>query len=86
MLEAPATVDASGLHPFALGDLPKAVVPTLAHKVASLDLIIEAAMEGSHRKDVQAFINDPHCSDIQASERLVNALIDAEIAYLPRFT
>jgi alpha-galactosidase/6-phospho-beta-glucosidase family protein len=70
VLEAPATVD---------------VVPTLVHKVASLDLIIEAAMEGSHHKDVHAFINDPHCSDIQAGERLVNVLIDAEIAYLPRF-
>jgi alpha-galactosidase/6-phospho-beta-glucosidase family protein len=85
VLEAPATVDAVGLHPFALGDLPKAVVPTLVHKVASLDLIIEAAMEGSHHKAVHAFINDPHCSDIQAGERLVNVLIDAEIAYLPRF-
>jgi alpha-galactosidase len=85
VVEIPATADAAGLHPFALGDLPKAVVPTLAHKIASLDLIIEAAMEGSRQKAVQALINDPHCTDMAAAERMVNELIDAELDYLPRF-
>jgi alpha-galactosidase/6-phospho-beta-glucosidase family protein len=79
--EVPVTVDAAGLHPFALGDLLQAVVPTLGHNVASLDLIIEAAMEGSRHKAVQAFMNDLHCTDIQTGERgMINALIDAEIA------
>lgn len=82
VLEMSAMVDAAGLQTFALGDLPQAVVPTLAHKVASLDLINEAAMEGSRHKGVQAFINDPPCSDIQAGEGLVNASIDVEITCL----
>jgi len=85
VVEIPATADAAGIHPFALGDLPGAFVPTLAHKIASLDLIIEAAMEGSRKKAVQAYINDPHCTDIAAGERLVNELIDAQLKYLPRF-
>jgi alpha-galactosidase len=85
VVETPALVDAAGLHPFALGDLPPAVVPTLLHKLSSLDLIIEAALEGSRRKAVQAFLNDPHCTDMAAGEQLVHALIDAELAYLPRF-
>jgi alpha-galactosidase/6-phospho-beta-glucosidase family protein len=61
------------------------ILPTLAHKVASLDLIIEAAMEGSRAKAVQALINDPYCTDIGMAKRCVNALIDAELAYLPNF-
>jgi alpha-galactosidase len=85
VVEVPATADSGGLHPFALGDLPLPVVPTLAHKVSSLDLIIEAALEGSRDKAVQAFVNDPHCTDIEVGEQVVNALIDAELAYLPRF-
>jgi len=85
VVEVPATVDRSGIHPFALGDLPEAVVPVLAHKTSSLDLIIEAAMEGSRRKAVQAMINDPHFTDIKAAEQCVNELIDTEIAYLPNF-
>jgi alpha-galactosidase len=85
VVEVPARVDAAGLHPFALGDLPLSILPTLAHKVASLDLIIEAAMEGSRDKAVQALINDPYCTDIEAARQCVNALIDAELAYLPNF-
>lgn len=85
VVEIPAVVDAAGLRPFALGDLPNSILPTLAHKVSSLDLIIEAAMEGSRRKAVQALVNDPYCTDFGAAERCVNELIDAELAYLPNF-
>lgn len=85
VLEVPARVDAGGLHPYALGDLPLSVLPALAHKVSSLELIIEAAMEGSRRKAVQAFLNDPYCTDLDAGARMVNELIDGESAYLPRF-
>jgi alpha-galactosidase len=85
ILEIPATVDRAGVHPFALGDLPKAVIPTLMHKVSSLDLIIEAAMEGSRRKAIQAMINDPHFNDITIAEKVVNDLIDCELSYLPNF-
>jgi alpha-galactosidase len=85
VVEVPAKVDRAGLHPFALGDLPDAIVPVLTHKLASLKLIIEAAMEGSREKAVQAFLNDPHCTDIDRGVALVNELIDAQAAYLPRF-
>jgi len=85
VVEIPATADAAGLHPFALGDLPDALVPTLAHKLSSLDLIIAAAMEGSRKKAVQAMVNDPHFTDMRVAEKVVNELVDAELAYLPRF-
>ncbi len=85
VVEIPATVDRAGIHPFALGDLPQAVVPVLAHKTSSLDLIIEAAMTGSRKVAVQAMINDPHFTDIAVAEKCVNELIDCELAYLPNF-
>ena len=85
VVETPVLVDAAGLHPYALGDLPLPIVPTLVHRVASLDLIIEAAMEGSRTRAVQAFANDPYCTDMATGAHMVNALIDAELAYLPRF-
>jgi alpha-galactosidase len=85
VVEVPARVDRAGLHPFALGDLPAPIVPTLAHKVASLDLIIEAAMEGSREKAIQAYLNDPHANGVEAATRLVNELIDSQLQYLPRF-
>jgi alpha-galactosidase len=86
VVEVPARVDAAGAHPFALGDLPASIAPVLAHKTASLELIIEAAMEGSRYKAVQAMINDPHCTDINKMIALVNELVDSELLYLPRFS
>ncbi len=85
VVEVPAKVDAAGLHPFALGDLPAPIVPVMAHKLASIDLIIDAAMEGSRDKAVQAYINDPHCTDMDAAARMINELIDAELEHLPNF-
>ncbi len=85
-VEIPARVDAGGVHPFALGDLPLPVLPMMLHKLSSLELIIEAALEGSRDKAVQAFLNDPYCTDIEAGTRLVHELIDAQSAYLPRFS
>jgi alpha-galactosidase len=85
IVETPALVDRAGLHPLALGDLPAAITPMMAHKVDSLGLIIDAAMEGSREKAVQAFLNDPHCTDLDAGVKLVNELIDSQIQYLPRF-
>jgi len=85
VVEVPATVDRAGLHPFALGDLPEGVLPTLAQRLAVMDLIIEAAMEGSRAKAVAALVNDPYCTDISAAEKCVNALIDTELKYLPNF-
>jgi alpha-galactosidase/6-phospho-beta-glucosidase family protein len=62
-----------------------AATGALAHKVGSLDLIVEAAMGSSRRKAVQALIGDPICSDLQVAEKMVNALITAELPYLPAF-
>ena len=47
---------------------------------------LEAAWEGSSDKAIKAFLNDPHCTDIDAGVRLLNELIDAQAAYLPRFS
>jgi alpha-galactosidase len=85
VVETPVMVDRAGLHPYAIGDLPLPILPQLIHKVSSLDLIIEAAMQGSRRKAAQAYFNDPHCTDITQGEKMINELIDAELMYLPRF-
>ncbi|MGE5224797.1 MAG: hypothetical protein ACM3PY_20365, partial [Omnitrophica WOR_2 bacterium] len=85
VVEIPARVDASGIHPISTGDLPESILPYVLHKISSLDLIIEAAMEGSRAKAVQALINDPYTTDFACAEKAVNELIDAEIQYLPNF-
>jgi alpha-galactosidase len=84
-VEIPARVDAAGIHPYALGDLPRPLVPVLAQRAAVLDLVVEAAMEGSRTKAVQALVNDRYCTDLAAAERCVDELLRAEALYLPLF-
>jgi alpha-galactosidase len=85
VVEVPALVDAGGLHPLGIGDLPDPILPPLARQASCLVLIIEAAMEGSRAKAVQAFLHDPYCADIDTGTRMVNELIDAHIERLPAF-
>jgi len=84
-VEIPARVDAAGLHPYALGDLPKAIVPVLVQRAAVLEIVIEAAMEGSRRKAIQALCQDAYCTDLGVAERCVDEMLKAEAAYLPNF-
>ncbi len=85
VVEIPARVDRSGVHPYAIGELPRPVLPYIIHKTASLGLIVEAAMEGSRQKAIQALVNDPYTDDVSAAVNVVNELIDAEISFLPNF-
>ena len=48
-------------------------------------LAVEAAMRGSRELAVQAYLNDPYCTDIESAPKLVNELIDAQMAVLPAF-
>ena len=85
VVEVPVYVDSAGYHPVCVGDLPGQCIPTIARNALIHDLIIEASMEGSFDKALAAFVNDPNCNDIPTAKKCLKELIDANIAYLPRF-
>jgi alpha-galactosidase len=83
IVEGPARADANGLHPLPQSALPSALVGTLATRYMWVETVVEAALEGSRDKFVQALIIDGAVGSMDTAERLADELIAAHGAYLP---
>jgi len=86
VVESPAVVDGSGVRPLMLPPLAPGVAGTLATRLLWVDTVVDAALEGSRGKFVQALILDGACDSLQAAERLADDLLAAQAAHLPQFS
>jgi alpha-galactosidase len=85
IIEAPAVATAAGLRPLAQPPLPAGIVGTLATRLAWVETVVEAALEGSRAKFVQALILDGAVPSVAVAEALADDLLAAQAAYLPQF-
>jgi alpha-galactosidase len=85
ILECNALATASGLKAVAQPPLPTGIVGTLATRFAWVETIVEAALEGSRQKFVQALILDGSVNSIDTAEQLADELLAAHADYLPQF-
>jgi alpha-galactosidase len=85
ILECPAAATASGMKALAQPPLPPGVVGTLATRFAWVETVVEAALEGSRQKFVQALVLDGSVRDLDTAEKLADDLLAAQAEYLPRF-
>ena len=87
-VEVPCLVDGAGIHPCAVGELP---VQCAAMNMTNINvhlLTIEAAVTLKKDHIYQAAMLDPHTGselDIDTIKKMVDDLIDAHGAYLPKF-
>jgi alpha-galactosidase len=85
VLECPAVADGAGLRPIAQPPLAAGLVGTLATRLAWVETVVEAALEGSRRKFVQALVLDGAVRSLEAAERLADDLLAAQADHLPQF-
>jgi len=85
ILEGPAVADAGGLRPIAQPALPSGIAGTLATRLAWVETVVEAALEGSRQKFVQALILDGAVTSIDMAEELADELLAAHAEHLPLF-
>jgi len=85
VLESPARVTARGLKPLPMPPLPAGIVGTLATRLAWVETIVEAALEGSREKFIQALVLDGAVESFDAAARLADELLTAQAAHLPQF-
>jgi alpha-galactosidase len=83
IVEGPAVADAQGLRPIAQPPLPAALAGALASRYAWVETIVEAALEGSRQKFVQALVLDGYVTSLAQAETLADELLAAQAAYLP---
>jgi len=85
IIESPAVADGAGLQPIVQRPLSPGLVGTLATRLAWVDTVVDAALEGSRDKFVQALILDGSVNSLQMAEQLADDLLAVQAEYLPQF-
>lgn len=83
VIECPAQISKRGIKPLHIGIIPTGARATVEKALLVMELAVEAALERSHRKLVQALIMDGSTKSVADAERLAHELIVAHKEHLP---
>jgi alpha-galactosidase len=84
-VETPAAVDASGIRPLCIGELPKPLAAFNRRDIDQMELTVEAAVKGDRRLVLQAMLLDPVVDSVRNAERALDEMLKANTEYLPQF-
>ncbi len=82
VIESPAISSYRGLQPVALSPLPSGIVGTLATRFQWVETVVEAALEGSREKFIQALVLDGAVDSPDMAAKLADDLLATQAAYL----
>jgi alpha-galactosidase len=85
IVECPAVADGSGMRALQLPPLASSLVGTLATRFAWVETVVEAALEGSREKFIQALVLDGCVDSLRTATALADELLEAQAAHLPQF-
>jgi alpha-galactosidase len=85
VIEAPAVASGLGLRAIIQPPLPNAIAGTLATRFQWVETVVEAALEGSRDKFIQALILDGAVCSIDQASALADELLRTQSVYLPQF-
>ena len=85
VVESPAVAQTTGLRPLILPPLPPFIAGTLASRFQWVETVVEAALEGSRDKFVQALVLDGAVGSVEQAQRLADDLLAVQKPYLPQF-
>ncbi len=86
VVEVPATVDATGLHPMKMPALPEGALALLRTQASIHKLLVEAFQERSRNKLLQALLLDPTTKSYHNSVHLLNEMFALQKEVLPELT
>lgn len=86
VVECPVMANSSGLHAIMQKPLPVAAAGVLATRLMWVETVVEAALEGSRDKFIQALILDGAVTSPEMAEKLADELLDVQSPYLPQFS
>jgi 6-phospho-beta-glucosidase len=85
VIETACIVNASGIKPLVLGELPASVWGIVSMVKNYEQLAVEAAVEGSRDKALLALLSHPLVMDYDTARPLLDELLEANRIYLPQF-
>lgn len=88
VVEVSSVVGSYGIRPVCVGALPETLAATLRQQISVQELTVEAALTGSRKTALEAFMQDPQIHSVltpKETEKLLDELLKAHSEYLPRF-
>ena len=85
VVEVPAVVDASGVHPQDVGALPEALAAFCRTQISIQLLLLEAYRTRSKRLLLQALLLDPCVDSIARAEAMLDHMLELQAEFLPKF-
>lgn len=85
VVETLCRYDSAGWRPIAAGPLPPILRSIVEPHLIRQELAIDAALEGSREKALQALIGDPRVLDVDVARPMLEELIEGNREYLPKF-
>jgi len=82
VVEAPGTIDGSGVHGTPLGRLPAGFLGLLQNQVAIHELTAEAVLTGSKKVVMQALLADLNVDKVAAAEAMLDTILERQSQYL----
>jgi alpha-galactosidase len=83
IVEAPAVANSAGMHPLMQPPLPPGIAGALATRFQWVETIVDAALEGSREKFIQALILDGYVSSLGQACALADELLAEQSEHLP---
>ncbi|NLO83062.1 MAG: alpha-galactosidase [Clostridiales bacterium] len=83
VVEVPAYVDGSGIHAEKMASLPEAIAEMIRIQATIHHLLIEAYMEKSRRKLLQALLIDPNGTSYRNAVDMINEMCERQKEVLP---
>lgn len=85
VVEVPAVIDGSGIHPVHIGSLPIGIDALCYTQAIIQRLSVEAAYEGSYEKALQALLIDPVIQSVEAAKKTLDEFLEVHKPLLPQF-
>jgi alpha-galactosidase len=85
IVEVPIQVNADGIFPVKVGQLPEAHAGLCKLQISIQNIIIEAFKEKSKKLLLQALVIDPIVDDANRAEEMMERMLQIEADYLPEF-
>jgi alpha-galactosidase len=85
VVEVPGEISRDSIGGECMGDLPPAIRSLITRQLEIADLAVEAAVEGSYSKALQALAIDPIVTDLAFAKGYLNDILKAHADLLPAF-
>jgi len=85
VLEVTSLVNSSGIHPYAIGELPPGINAIIARIIASQALTVEASLHADRNLVIQALMADLTALTRDMAEKITDCIFKNHRAYLPQF-